>query len=117
MAEMVPEAKQTYEMRQAIDKARECERICQETFNHCLEMGGRHAAPSHLRILLDCAEVCGTASGTLLRGAVNGPLWAACIAACEVCEASCRNVGDDDQMRACAEACRACADACAPLAS
>ena len=33
---------------------------------HCLEMGGEHVAPDHLRLTLLCAEICETSAKFLM---------------------------------------------------
>jgi len=42
-------------MRECIQECHSCYYICLESVTHCLEMGGEHAQPEHIRLLLDCA--------------------------------------------------------------
>lgn len=91
----------------------ECRATCQETlFNHCLEEGGRHVAPDHVRVIMDCIEICQTAADFMTR---NSPLYlatcAACADICEACARSCEKIGGD-HMNRCAEHCRRCAESC-----
>jgi hypothetical protein len=44
-------------MRDCIQECNRCHDICLESVTYCLEMGGEHAVPSHIRLLLDCAEM------------------------------------------------------------
>jgi hypothetical protein len=107
------------EMQACIDECLACHRICVETANHCLELGGEHAEASHVRALLDCAELCATSAGFLLRSStMHGAVCGACATACERCAESCESMQDaDEQMEACAEACRRCAESCRRMAA
>ncbi len=40
-------------MRACIDECHSCHDSCTETVTHCLEMGGDHAEPNHICLLLD----------------------------------------------------------------
>jgi len=43
----------------AIQSLQHCHAICSSmALTHCLEMGGAHARPQHLRLMLDCAALC-----------------------------------------------------------
>ena len=88
-------------------------RICQDTFTHCTDKGGDHADGHHLRLLLDCAEICRiTATLHGHRSDLCPAESVVCIDACERCAASCDRVASDDpMMRACAEQLRRCANA------
>lgn len=35
-----------------------CQSICPETVTHCLQTGERHAEAAHIRLPLDCVEIC-----------------------------------------------------------
>ncbi|MDE3060799.1 MAG: four-helix bundle copper-binding protein [Pseudomonadota bacterium] len=91
----------------------ECRHLCQETlFQHCLPTGGAHAGEYHVRIMVDCIQICQAAADFMTR---NSPLHtsvcAACADVCEACARSCDDIGDEVMQR-CAEACRACAQSC-----
>jgi hypothetical protein len=43
-------------------------KACLQTVPYCLQMGGHHAKPNHIRLMLDCAEVCQTSANFMLRG-------------------------------------------------
>lgn len=65
------------EMRRCVDECLSCFRTCLESVTHCLEKGGRHAEASHIRLLLDCAEICETSAGFMLRTSdlhIRGPV-------------------------------------------
>lgn len=93
-----------------------CQSICIETIQHCLQVGGAHVAPSHLRLMQDCADACETTPKFLLRGSPqHGQITAACATLCELCAQSCEQFTGDAQMKACADECRRCAAACQQL--
>jgi hypothetical protein len=104
------------EMQRCIQACLDCHRICLETVTHCLQMGGKHADPAHIRLLLDCAEICQTSANFMLRGSdLHGRTCAVCAEVCERCAQDCAQF-DDAQMKACAEACRRCAESCRRMA-
>ncbi len=43
--------------RECIEACTSCHNICQETTTYCLEQGGKHVEPSHMRLMLDCVEI------------------------------------------------------------
>jgi hypothetical protein len=95
----------------------ECHEACLRTVTHCLEKGGRHAELGHIRLLLDCAEICATSADFMLRGSDLHPATCgACAEVCERCAEDCRRSGDDDVMRHCAELCARCAELCHEMA-
>ena len=47
----------------------QCRDTCQKTlYNHCLQMGGRHTAAAHIRIMADCIQMCQTCADFMTRG-------------------------------------------------
>lgn len=106
------------DMRECIDTCTDCHNICLETVAHCLQMGGKHAEASHIRTLLDCAEICATSANFMLRGSELHPqVCGVCADACERCAADCERIDpNDDMMRRCAEVCRRCAESCRQMA-
>lgn len=106
-----------HDMEAYIDERENCHRACVRAARYCLEKGGRHAAPEHIRLLIDCAEICQTSANFMLRGsAVHKTICGACAEVCDRCAESCEAIGDDAQMKECAEVCRACADSCRKMA-
>lgn len=106
-----------HDMKACIDECEKCHRVCVETVRYCLEKGGRHAAPKHILLLIDCAEICQTNANFMLRGsAVHQAICGACAKTCERCAESCESIGDDAQVKACAKTCRACAESCRNMA-
>lgn len=104
-------------MQQCIDDCLDCHSICLETLNHCLQMGGKHAEAGHVRLLLDCAEICQTGANFMLRDSqLHSRTCGVCAEACLRCAEDCERFRDDDQMTACAEVCRRCAASCQEMA-
>ena len=105
------------EMRRCIEDCSDCHNICVETAAHCLELGGKHAEAAHVRLLLDCAEICLTSANYMLRGSeLHVRTCAVCAEVCDRCADSCEKFGDDALMKQCAEICRRCAESCRKMA-
>ncbi len=106
------------EMQQCIQHCTDCHRICVETTTHCLQMGGKHAEGSHIRLLLDCAQICQTSADFMLRGSDLHPrVCGVCSEVCERCAQDCERVDrSDQQMKACADRRRRCAESCRRMA-
>ena len=96
----------------------ECHRVCLETMEYCLRMGRRgHAAPAHIRLLADCAQICQTNADFMMRGSVFTEVCAACAEVCSRCGNDCALIDPDDaQMQECAEICLRCAAICGEIA-
>ena len=109
----------TKEMDQCIRACLECGRICAETVNHCLQLGGEHAGPDHMRRLLDCARACELSAELMSRGSdMAGKTCELCAQFCDLCAEDCERMADGDQtMKRCAEQCRRCAEACRTMAA
>jgi hypothetical protein len=107
------------EMQQCIDECTDCHAICLQTLSHCLELGGKHADPAHIRLLLDCAEMCQTSTNFMLRGSdLHQRTCGVCAEVCRACAEDCeRMAGDDQMMKDCAEQCRRCAESCERMAA
>lgn len=106
------------EMKECIHNCLDCHSICLNTVNHCLKMGGEHASPHHIGIMLDCAEICQTSANFMLRdSSMHGRVCGVCAEACERCAEECERLANgDQQMMACAEMCRRCAESCQRMA-
>ncbi len=103
-------------MQECIRNCQECHAMCLSMASgHCLEMGGKHVEPSHLRTMLACAEICQTSANFMLLGTpLHTATCGVCAQACQACAESCQALGDMDE---CAQACRKCADSCRAMAS
>ncbi len=105
------------DMQSCIENCTDCHRVCVETVGHCLEKGGRHAEARHIRLLLDCADICRTSGDYMIRGSeLHSLTCSTCAEVCERCAKDCERLADDEQMRRCADACRRCADSCRKMA-
>lgn len=107
------------EMTKCIQLCRDCHAMCTQTIAHCLKLGGRHAAPDHIRLMVDCAQMCATAADYMLRGSpFHNRICRLCSELCTQCGKDCEQVAGDDQMlKQCIEMCRKCADSCERMAS
>jgi hypothetical protein len=107
------------EMQQCIDECTRCHNICLATVSHCLELGGKHADPAHIGLLLDCAEICQTSANFMLRGSDHHQLTCRiCADICRACAESCERLGSrDEPMLHCAEECRRCQESCERMAA
>ncbi|WP_220433427.1 four-helix bundle copper-binding protein [Zemynaea arenosa] len=103
-------------MQDCIDACQRCHEVClRMAMTHCLELGGRHTEPEHLRLMLNCAEICQTSANFMLsQSSVHGAVCGACAEVCTACADSCASVGDMDE---CVQACRHCAETCSEMAS
>ena len=82
---------------------------------HCLEMGGKHTEPAHMRLMLDCAEICQTAMNFMARASAHhAVVCRACAEICRACAASCERVGDMDD---CVQTCLRCAESCEQMSA
>lgn len=89
----------------------DCYRTCfGMVMGHCLEAGGKHLEPGHVRLMVSCSEVC-RASAHLMLGRTEHAkhICRECAEICRACADDCERVGE---MDACVAACRACAEAC-----
>lgn len=106
------------QMQECIQNCQECHSICIETAQHCLHMGGKHAEAVHVRLLLDCAQICQTSADFMLGGSAYHSLTCGvCADVCSACAEDCERIGQDDaMMKKCAEVCRRCAASCRQMA-
>ena len=103
-------------MEECLHECQNCASVCLRTAAiHCLETGGKHVEPVHFRTMLDCAQMCRTSAGFLLRGSeLHAHTCRACAEICAACARSCEEIGDMDE---CVEACRRCEKSCREMAS
>ena len=107
------------EMQACIQLCRDCHAICTQTIAHCLKLGGRHAAPEHIRLLVDCAQLCATTVDYMLReSAFHDRICRLCAELCKQCGMNCLQVAGDDQLvKQCIDMCRRCAESCEVMGS
>jgi hypothetical protein len=105
------------DLQQCIEECLNCYSLCEQTAQHCVEMGGKHAEANHIRTLRDCAEICATSASFMLRDSkLHTRTCAVCAEVCRACERECRRIGDDQLMQQCADACASCAKSCERMA-
>lgn len=105
------------EMQECIQECHYCHDICLSSISHCLGLGGELAYPDHIRLLLDCAEICQTSANFMLRDSYLHPhTCGICAEVCEQCAEDCERFTDDEMMQQCAQACRSCAESCREMA-
>ena len=101
-----------------IQNCQDCHRACLQTLTYCMQRGGRHAEPEHLRLLMDCADICNVSAAFMLRASdLHAHTCAACAEVCRRCAAACGALGDDTRMKALADTCTHCADSCVAMAT
>jgi len=107
------------EMQKCIQLCRDCHAMCTQTIAHCLKLGGRHAAPDHIRLFVDCAQMCTTAADYMLRESpFHDRICRVCSDLCKQCGKDCEQIAGEDRMiKQCIEVCRKCADSCERMAS
>ncbi|UZG42657.1 four-helix bundle copper-binding protein [Caldimonas thermodepolymerans] len=98
-------------VRQCIDDCLQCRTTCLGmAMGHCLERQGAHSERGHLTLMLNCAELCGTAAHFMLAGStLHTEVCALCATVCGACAQSCRQL---DGMEHCVAACERCAASC-----
>ena len=105
-------------MRECIENCQRCQEVCLESITHCLQMGGEHAAPEHIQMLIACAEICDTSARFMLLGSQHHARTCdVCAEVCEACAQDCERLSSDDLMQRCAEICRVCAASCRQMAA
>ncbi len=107
------------DMQECIENCLTCHATCLATIPHCLGMGGEHASPNHISLLLECVQICQTSADFMVMNSnLHGRICAVCAEACERCAQDCeRLANDDEQMLACADMCQRCAESCRYMAA
>ena len=102
------------EQKECITLCWEARTRCLETLTqHCLKKGGMHVDENHVKIMLDCIDICQAAADFMERGStMHKTICAACAEICDACARSCEEMAGDERMLECAKACRRCADLC-----
>lgn len=106
------------QIQECIQNCLDCHSICLNTVStYCIHQNGMHSEPAHIRLMLDCAEICETSANFMLRGSeLHLRSCDFCAEVCDRCAKNCDRFGNDSQMRACSEMCRRCAEGCRQMA-
>lgn len=112
---MTHQTMQNTDMQRCIDACKQCHDVCLRTaMTACLPAGGKHVEEAHLRLMINCQEICQTAANFMLSGSTyHGAVCNACAQVCDACADSCERIGDMDD---CVQACRDCAENCEKMA-
>jgi hypothetical protein len=103
----------TQTIEECIRSCQSCHEICVDTVDYCLKVGGEHAESSHVKLIIDCAEICNVSMNSMVRSSATSiELCRSCAEICDRCAAACERFTGDEQMQACARECRRCAQAC-----
>lgn len=107
------------EMQRCIQLCHDCHVTCIQMIDHCLKLGSRQAAPDHIRLLMDCAQMCTITADFMARASsFHDRMCRLCAELCRSCADSCIGVaGDDQTVKQCAELCHRCAESCDRMAS
>src|SRR5262249_48685562 len=73
---------------QCIDSCSKCHNVCVASVQHCLNVGGDHVKPEHLRLLENCADICALAADFMLRDSEFSKKG------CTLCEEVCRRCAE-----------------------
>ncbi len=116
---MSPAVEKDEDTQQCISDCLFCHGVCLETaVDYCLKMGGRHADPDHIQVMLDCSEICQISADFMLRGsAFSTRICDICAEIENRCADSCDQFVNDERMKACADVCRRAAQSCRQVAS
>lgn len=103
-------------MQECITNCQTCHATCLHMLSsHCLVVGGKHVEAGHVKLMLDCIQICQTNLDFMLRGSAHhAHICRECAEICRACAESCEAVGD---MEDCVKACLECADSCGKMAS
>lgn len=103
-------------MQRCIELCQHCHKSCLGMLTrHCVEVGGKHVAAEHVRLMIDCATLCQTAADLMISGSrFHGRICGVCADVCEACAKSCAEL---DGMESCVQLCSDCAASCRAMAS
>jgi hypothetical protein len=104
-------------MHECIDNCLEASKVCQSCLQHCLSLGGKHAQPEHISLLLETAEICHvTATFMLATSKFTHELAGVCSRVCDAAAQSLNEMDPEDpHMVKCMTICKKTADACRNL--
>lgn len=99
-----------------IELCTRCHDICLSALIYGVRMGGGHAEEKHLRLMMDCAEICQASANFMLReSGFHARVCGVCADICESCADSCSSFSNDQRMQECVNICNECATLCREL--
>ena len=111
IAQLAPDL--SAQLQRCIELCQSCHNVCLNTLAYCIQQGEPHTEEQHLRLMMDCAQICQTSADFMLRESTfHARVCGACADICESCADSCGSMTDDERMQACADLCRECATLC-----
>jgi len=106
------------DIQNCIEECKNCEQICSESIQYCLQQGGPHVDQRHMQILLDCVRLCAESASFMMRASpMQSELCTLCADVCDRCAKACEAFPNDQQMKACADFCRRCANTCRDMST
>lgn len=104
-------------MEDCLKNCRDCEKICQETFEYA-RAKSEGISPEQIALLEDCVQICRTSADFMERDSKNHAYTCgACAQICQQCADMCAEMTDDAQMQQCAQVCRDCAESCREMSA
>jgi hypothetical protein len=104
------------EVQECLKASLDCYQTCTDTTILCLSIGGKHAEPEHINLLMDCARICSTNADFIIRNSTYYPQTCGiCADICDECGDNCDRF-EDEFMKECASVCRRCAESCREMA-
>jgi hypothetical protein len=58
------------EMEKCIQECLNCYSVCLSQVLECLKKGGKHSEPKHMRLMMDCVEICKVSADFMLRNSL-----------------------------------------------
>jgi hypothetical protein len=78
-----------------------------------MDEGGEMADPTHIRLLLDCAQICQLSADFMLRLSDHHMMTCRiCAEICDACAQACQSFAQDEELSQCARICAQCASSC-----
>lgn len=96
----------------------DCRNECQKVFfNYCLKKEGEHTKPDHIKLMMDCIQICQIAADFMTRDSTfHKNICETCAEICEACAESCTQI-KDEKMQHCANVCRQSAESCRQMSN
>jgi len=108
------------DMTACLENCAACERTCTETLAAVLSRPDTESRvdAALVRLLMDCADICGTSAHFLMRRSwLHASTCRACADVCAACAGACEGAIGDADLARCAQACRRCAASCEEMAA